>query len=148
MNIRKIRNTQFSVGIGLIFKTCNAQNLLSYKYLNSLEQEFQKICSGMNCDLTEFSGHTSYVSIVVSLAPKISVSQLVNALKGASSRMLQKQHPELANILLQTNTVWDKGYFAYSKGDADGIKIQEYIANTHVPVQLTPPASCDSNPSV
>jgi putative transposase len=59
----------------------------------------------------------------VEYPPTLSVSSLVNHLKGVSSRMLRKEFPELAALGAQ---VWTPSYFAASAGGAPIERPREY----------------------
>ena len=61
--------------------------------------------------------------LLVEYPPTISVSTLVNHLKGVSSRMLRKEFPELAVLGAQ---VWTPSYFAASAGGAQIERLKEY----------------------
>ena len=61
--------------------------------------------------------------LLVEYPPTISVSTLVNHLKGVSSRMLRKEFPELAVLGAQ---VWTPSYFAASAGGAPIERLREY----------------------
>ena len=61
--------------------------------------------------------------LLVEYLPTLSVSTLVNQLKGVSSRMLCKEFPELAELGAQ---VWTPSYFAASAGGAPIERLREY----------------------
>ncbi len=46
-------------------------------------------------ELKEFNGENSHVHLLVSFPPKVTLSRLVNSLKGVSSRRLRQEYPEL-----------------------------------------------------
>jgi Transposase IS200 like len=51
----------------------------------------------MDCRLLASDGEADHLHILVAYPPKLSVSVLVNALKGTSSRMLRRNRPEIAS---------------------------------------------------
>ena len=62
--------------------------------------------------------------LLVEYPPPLSVSTLVNHLKGVSSRMLRKEFPELAALGAQ---VWTLSYFAAAAGGAPIERLREYV---------------------
>jgi putative transposase len=62
--------------------------------------------------------------LLVEYPPTISISTLVNHLKGVSSRMLRKEFPELAALGAQ---LWTPSYFDASAGGAPIERLREYL---------------------
>jgi putative transposase len=56
--------------------------------IDRLRELFSKICPNFEFKLIEMDGEQDHVHLLVSYPPKVSVSALVNSLKGASSRVL------------------------------------------------------------
>jgi putative transposase len=62
-------------------------------------------------------GEDHHVHLLVRYPPKVAVSNLVNSLKGVSSRMLIQERPDLASRYWK-GVLWSPSYFAASCGDA------------------------------
>lgn len=62
--------------------------------------------------------------LLVECPPTLSVSSLVNHLKGVSSRMLRKEFPEL---VARGAHLWTPSYFAASAGGAPIERLREYV---------------------
>ncbi len=62
--------------------------------------------------------------LLVEYPPTISVSTLVNHLKGVSTRMLRKDFPELA---ARGAHLWTPSYFAASVGGTPIERLREYV---------------------
>ena len=62
--------------------------------------------------------------LLVEYQPTLSVSSLVNHLKGVSSRMLRKEFPELAACGAH---LWTPSYLAASVGGAQIERPREYV---------------------
>jgi len=58
--------------------------------------------------------------------PKLSVTVLVNAFKGTSSRLLRKERPDIARRNWR-GTLWSPSYFAASSGGATLAVIRQYV---------------------
>ena len=66
-----------------------------------------------------------HAHFLIEYSPKLSISQIVNSLKGVSSRRLRKHY----NLTPHQQHLWSPSYFAVSCGGAPIKKIREYIEN-------------------
>ena len=101
--------------------------------LYALENYFTRVCSDFESDLIEFDGEKDHVHLLINYPPKISVSKLVNSLKGVSSRLLRKNHGPYIQQFLWKNALWSPSYFAASCGGAPIDVIKRYIEQQHTP---------------
>jgi putative transposase len=62
----------------------------------------------------------------------VALSKLVNRLKGASSRVLRRERPELAQRCYK-GVLWSPSYFAASCGGAPISIIRQYIEQQQTP---------------
>ncbi|MDN3504628.1 MAG: IS200/IS605 family transposase, partial [Rhabdochlamydiaceae bacterium] len=77
--------------------------------LIELEKIFSNVCQKFEAELVEFNGEYDHVHLLVNYPPKISVSKLVNSLKGVCSRMLRKKtFPQLRNLCVRECTLVSK----------------------------------------
>lgn len=74
----------------------------------------------------EFNGERNHVHLLVSYPPKVSISSLVNSLKGVTSRILRNRFPELETSYCM-GKLWSPSYFAASCGGAPLEKLKAYI---------------------
>jgi putative transposase len=77
-------------------------------------------------------GEDDHVHVLVEYPPKVSVSALVNSLKGVSSRLLRKARPDLASRYWQ-GVLWSPSYFAASCGGAPVSIVRQYIEQQRTP---------------
>ena len=82
--------------------------------------------------LIEFNGEDDHVHLLINDPPKVASSNLVNSLKGASSRILRTKHPEIKSKLWG-NALWSPSYFAASCGGAPIGIIKHYIQQQQTP---------------
>jgi len=54
------------------------------------------VCGDFEAQLVEMDGEHDHEHLLVNYPPKVSASALVNSLKGASSRILRKERPDIA----------------------------------------------------
>lgn len=86
----------------------------------------RQICDRL--DVYILSGHVSkdHVHLLLSVPPTLSVSQLVQRLKGHSSRKLLQEYNELSRRYWGRH-LWARGYFAVSTGNVTDEVIRQYI---------------------
>lgn len=74
----------------------------------------------------ELSISPDHVHILIQLKPRESVSEVVQLLKGGSSRVLRHEYPELEEFLWG-DSFWADGYFAETVGTVEEDVIRKYI---------------------
>jgi putative transposase len=101
--------------------------------LDDLHEMLGSVCADFEADLVQFDGEDDHVHLLVNYPPKVSVSVLVNSLKGVSSRMIrQKRYPSIAKKLWG-GALWSPSYFAGSCGGAPLAVIRQYIEQQQTP---------------
>lgn len=131
-DIRKGRHCVFQLHAHLVFVTKYRKSVFTKEILESMQQIFLKICYSFNVELVEFNGEQDHVHLLVNYPPNVSLSKLVNSLKGVSSRLLRLQHPELEKAYWK-NVLWSPSYFAASCGGAPIAIIKQYIEQQKTP---------------
>lgn len=94
---------------------------------------FSKICLDFDAELVEFDGEDDHVHLLVNYPPKVAVSNLVNSLKGVSSRMIRKKNYPSIQKKLWGNMLWSPSCFAGSCGGAPIAVIRQYIEQQQTP---------------
>lgn len=101
--------------------------------MSDLEYIFESVCEDFNAKLVEFDGERDHVHLLVNYPPKMSVSKLVNSLKGVSSRLIRKKGYHNIQKSLWGGSLWSPSYFAGSCGGASLEVIARYIQNQNTP---------------
>ncbi|HEY9769740.1 MAG TPA: IS200/IS605 family transposase, partial [Coleofasciculaceae cyanobacterium] len=83
-----------------------------------------------NFRVIRLNGESDHVHLLIEYPPKLSISQIVNSLKGVSSRMLRKEF----KLAPHKEHLWSPSYFCVSCGGAPIAKIKEYIGNQESPL--------------
>ena len=71
------------------------RNVFTAAQLSSLNSIFSSVCTDFEAELAEFDGERNHVHLLVQYPPQVSLSKLINSLKGVSSRRLKVLHPEI-----------------------------------------------------
>jgi len=111
----------------LVFVTKYRREVFTEEILGDLKSIFASVCTDFEAELVEFDGEDDHVHLLVNYPPKISVSALVNSLKGVSSRMIRKKNYPNIRKKLWGGALWSPSYFAGSCGGAPISIIRQYI---------------------
>ena len=130
--IRSGRHCVFHMHVHLVFVTKYRKDVFTKPMLDAMEGMFKKVCLDFEAELTEFNGEDDHVHLLINYPPKVAVSNLVNSLKGVSSRHLRKDFPEIKNKLWG-GSLWSPSYFASSCGGAPLEIIKQYIEQQQTP---------------
>jgi len=119
--------------VHLVFVTKYRRGVFTKEVLVDLRDIFAGVCKDFEAELVEFDGEEDHVHLLVNYHPKVAVSNLVNSLKGVSSRMIrQKQYPSIRKKLWG-GALWSPSYFAGSCGGAPIAVIRQYIEQQQTP---------------
>lgn len=126
---RKERHSVTDLKVHLVCVTKYRKPVFDAAGLSLIEKSFREVAAKMNFIVLEFNGEDNYVHALIEYPPKLSLSQIVNALKGVSSRRYgqagyKKPHEEV---------LWSPSYFAVSVGGAPLEVLKEYIRNQSRP---------------
>jgi putative transposase len=132
-DIRTARHCIFNLHVHLVFVTKYRRKIFNSDILLALNTIFNDICNKFEATLLEFEGEGDHVHLLVHYPPKVSLSKLVNTLKGVSSRLLRKNFNSIHRYYWK-GVLWSPSYFAGSCGGAPLSIIQQYIKNQERPL--------------
>ena len=125
-DFRRGRHSVSLLTVHLVCVTKYRRRIFDSAALNWLAEHFRKVCETVDCRLIASDGEADHVHMLVEYPPKVSVSALVNILKGTSSRMLRQARPDIARRYSK-GTLWSPSYFAASTGGATLETIKRYV---------------------
>ena len=132
-DIRPGRHCVFHLHVHLVFVTKYRRGMFTKTILDDLRGIFAAVCQDFNSELVEFDGEDDHVHLLVNYPPSVSVSSLVNSLKGVSSRLIRKKHYPSIRKKLWGGALWSPSYFAGSCGGAPISIIRQYIEQQQTP---------------
>lgn len=131
--IRTGRHCVFNMHVHLVFITKYRRNVFTNEILNDLREIFESVCLDFESNLIEMNGEDDHVHLLINYSPKVSISSLVNSLKGVSSRLIRKKNYIEIQNKLWNNSLWSPSYFASSCGGASLSIIKQYIEQQRTP---------------
>lgn len=117
----------------MVFLTKYRRSVFTKAVLEDLKEIFASVCQDFEAELVEFDGEKDHVHLLINYPPKVSVSRLVNSLKGVSSRLIRKKRYACIQDKLWAGALWSPSYFAASCGGAPISIIKQYIEQQDTP---------------
>ncbi|MFI0778016.1 IS200/IS605 family transposase [Streptomyces sp. NPDC021212] len=136
-HVRRGRHVVHDLHAHLVFVTTHRSNVFDDEMLTRCEEIMRKVCEDFEADLIEFNGEESHVHLLVHYPPKVGLSNLVNSLKGVSSRRLRQEFNCRADHTITHGRFWSGSYFAGSCGGAPLQQVEDYIENQKRPNPTT-----------
>ncbi len=93
--------------------------------LATIDAAMRRVATEMAFAIVELNGEADHVHIVVRYPPKLSISKIVNSLKGVSSR----RYREAGHHMPSSQSLWSPSYFASSVGGAPIEVLRQYVQN-------------------
>jgi putative transposase len=88
-----------------------------------VEGDIKMLCEWKKCEILEMSVQSDHIHLVVSVPPKLSISELMGTLKGKLAIKLFRSYPKMKKKPYWGNHFWARGYFVTTVGiDEDMIK--------------------------
>jgi putative transposase len=128
--LRHERHSISSLKAHLVCVTKYRRKILTEESLQQIEKTFKDVATKMNFEVLEFNGEEDHIHCLIEYPPKLSVSQMVNSLKGVSSRMYGKSGFPKPH---SKDALWSPAYFVSSVGGAPLEVLKRYIQNQEKP---------------
>ena len=126
-DIRRGRHAIWDLHVHLVFVTKYRRNVFTNTMLTTCERTMREVCESFGATLDEFNGETDHVHLLVRYPATVTVSKLVNSLKGVSSRVLRRDCEAEITPFLWGGHLWSRSYYAGSAGGAPLSVIAEYV---------------------
>jgi putative transposase len=123
---RRSSHTVYDLKYHIVWITKYRKQVLRGQIGERVRDLIREICKAKDVEIIK--GHVSkdHVHIFVSALPHISVSQLVQSLKGKTSRKMMMEYKSL-NKTFWGRHIWARGYFVASSGNVTDEVIMKYI---------------------
>ena len=126
-DFRSGRHVVYALQAHLVFVPKYRKAVLAERAVAVLHAAWEQVCADFGCELHETGWEPDHVHLLVGYPPKVSLSRLVNSLKGVSARRLRAANlPEVRNKLWGDH-FWSPSYCAVSCGGAPLETIKRYI---------------------
>lgn len=126
--MRKSSHVQYDLQYHLVWTTKYRYKVLNGKIAERTRELIRQSCKAMDITIIKGAISKDHVHILISCPPSISISKIVQQIKGKSSRILLQEYRDLKRRYWGQH-LWASGYFCRSVGVITDKIIKEYIEN-------------------
>ena len=126
--MRRGGHTQYDIQYHIVWTTKYRYKILTDKIAERIRELIRQGCEARGIKIIKGSVSKDHIHVLVSCPPSISVSKMVQYLKGRSSKIIQEEFPVLRKRYWGQH-MWGIGYFCRSVGTITDEIIKEYIEN-------------------
>ena len=126
-DIESLSHTKWRCQYHIVFAPKYRRQIIYGKYKAEIGKILRTICIRSGVEIIEANACPDHIHMLVSIPPKLSVSQFMGYLKGKSSLMIFDRHANL-KYKYGNRQFWCKGYYVDTVGRNKKV-IEEYIRN-------------------
>ena len=112
----------------IVFIPKYRKRVLRGQLARRLREMIEEGCRMNDWELKELEVLSDHVHMLIQLNPKDSIAEVMQRIKGASSRVIRQEFPELEEFLWG-DSLWGDGYFAETVGRVSETTIVRYLRN-------------------
>ena len=127
---RKSAHCVYDLKYHLVWITKYRKPVLSGEIGHRVRELVRLICASLDVEIIKGNIRQDHVHLLVSVPPTLSVSKLVQRIKGVTSRKLLQENKGL-NKAFWGRHLWSRGYFVASVGEVTEEIISKYIEKQH-----------------
>ena len=113
---RRLTHVVYKCDYHIVFTPKYRFRILTGEIAAAMEQDIRQVCSWKEVEIDEMSVQSDHVHMVVSIPPRLSVSDFMGVLKGKTAIRIFKSHPNLKKKPYWGNHFWARGYFVNTVG--------------------------------
>lgn len=113
---RRLTHVVYKCDYHIVFTPKYRFRILTGEIAAAMEQDLRQVCSWKEVEIDEMSVQVDHVHMVVSIPPRLSVSDFMGILKGKTAIRIFKSHANLKKKPYWGNHFWARGYFVNTVG--------------------------------
>ncbi|MFR6972711.1 IS200/IS605 family transposase [Streptococcus pneumoniae] len=125
MEYRRGAHSLYDLKYHIVFCTKYRYRVLTGQIASRAREVIQEICAANYIDIISGSMSPDHVHILVSVPPSISISKVLQYIKGKSSRKLLQEF-ELLRKRYWGQHLWARGYFVVTVGNVNSEAVHVY----------------------
>jgi putative transposase len=126
MSYRKNAHTTYDLKYHLVWITKYRKPVLRGAVGLRVRDLIRQTCATLDVEIVKGHVAVDHVHLLVSVPPQVSVSELMQRIKGRSSRRMLEENEELKKQFWGRH-LWARGYFAVTSGNVTDEVIARYI---------------------
>jgi len=127
MDNQSLAHSKWNCKYHIVFAPKYRRQIIYGKIISDIGQILRKLCEHKGVEILEANACKNHIHMLVSVPPKLNVSQFMEYLKGKSSLMIFDRHANL-KYKYGNRQFWCKGYYVDTVG-RNKKAIEEYIKN-------------------
>ncbi len=131
MEYRKGSHSIYDLKYHVVFCTKYRYRILTGEVALRTREVIREICAANFVDIVSGSMSPDHVHLLLSVPPNISLSKIIQYIKGKSSRKLLQEYESLRKKYWGQH-FWARGYFAVTVGNVNAEEIQKYIEEQEI----------------
>jgi REP-associated tyrosine transposase len=125
---RKGFHSKYDIKVHIVWITKYRKPVLYGSVAKRIRELLREICLANEIQIIKGHVSSNHVHMLICYPPRLSVSKIVQYLKGKSSRKILQEYTEMRKMFWGQH-IWARGYFAVSTGNVTDKVIKEYIEN-------------------
>ncbi len=126
--MRKSSHVQYDLEVHIVWTTKYRYRVLQGRIAERAREIIRQSCKSMDVNIINGSIGKEHIHLLISIPPSLSVSKLVQQLKGKTSRVLLNEYRDLKKRYWGQH-LWSAGYFCRTVGTVTKETIIDYIEN-------------------
>ena len=126
MNYRSGSHSLYDLKYHVVFCTKYRYRILTGEVASRTREIIREICAANYVDVVSGSMSPDHVHLLLSVPPSISISKILQYIKGKSARKLLMEFESLRKRYWGQH-LWARGYFVVSVGNVNSEDVQKYI---------------------
>lgn len=123
---RKLTHVVYKCDYHIVFTPKYRYRILTGEISTNMQQDIRLICQWKDVEIDELNVRLDHVHLIVSIPPRLSVSDFMGILKGKTAIKMFKSYPNLKKKPYWGNHFWSRGYFVNTVG-IDEDMIRRYV---------------------
>ena len=125
--ITKGRGYVYSIQYHVVWCVKYRRKILTGEIEKYFKSVLLKIASDNGFEIKEYNSDKDHVHLLIDCAPQHYIPDMMKALKGASGRLLMKQHGNVLKSKLWGGHVWNPSYFIATVSENTEEQVRNYI---------------------
>ncbi len=125
-NFKKLSHVIYRCSYHIVWTPKYRYRVLEGLVKEQLLKDIPMLLEWRSSEMIEINIQKDHVHLIVSVPPKISISQLMGTLKGKTATKIFKSYPQLRTKPYWGNHFWARGYYVDTIG-LDEDKIKKYV---------------------
>ena len=125
MDKNSLAHTTWNCKYHIVFAPKYRRQVIYGRLKAEIGKILRTLCERKGVEILEAEACANHIHMLVSIPPKLSVSDFMGYLKGKSTLMLYDRHPELQSKW--DKAFWARGYYVETIGNITDVAVQKYI---------------------